>query len=132
MKAEKCHYQSPEVTPVCFLGAFFTSAELQSVRLYPYTNSLHIFVVAAEVIYFLFIVYYMIIQVRPMGSLAESTALSLLLISLTKALRLYLISVVLMLPHQWKFESGTVSVLNNRKAMLYLAGMMLLRKIMRN
>ncbi|XP_061863851.1 polycystin-1-like protein 2 [Colius striatus] len=44
------------------LGAFFTSAELQSVRLYPYTNSLHIFVVAAEVIYFLFIVYYMIVQ----------------------------------------------------------------------
>uniref|UniRef100_A0A8C6K2J0 Uncharacterized protein n=1 Tax=Melopsittacus undulatus TaxID=13146 RepID=A0A8C6K2J0_MELUD len=44
------------------LGAFFTSAELQSVQLYPYTNSLHIFVVAAEVIYFLFIVYYMIIQ----------------------------------------------------------------------
>ncbi|NXV76576.1 PK1L2 protein, partial [Atlantisia rogersi] len=44
------------------LGAFFTSAELQSVRLYPYTNSLHIFVIAAEVIYFLFIVYYMIVQ----------------------------------------------------------------------
>ncbi|NXX17435.1 PK1L2 protein, partial [Podargus strigoides] len=44
------------------LGAFFTSAELQSVRLYPYTNSLHIFVVAAEVIYFLFIVYYMTVQ----------------------------------------------------------------------
>ncbi|KAM4640248.1 polycystin-1-like protein 3 [Amazona ochrocephala] len=44
------------------LGAFFTSAELQSVQLYPYTDSLHIFVVAAEVIYFLFIVYYMIIQ----------------------------------------------------------------------
>uniref|UniRef100_U3JWH1 Polycystin 1 like 2/pseudo n=1 Tax=Ficedula albicollis TaxID=59894 RepID=U3JWH1_FICAL len=44
------------------LGAFFTSAELQSVRLYPYTDSLHIFVVAAEVIYFLFIVYYMTVQ----------------------------------------------------------------------
>lgn len=67
MKAGRCHYQSPEVTSDCFLGAFFTSAELQSVRLYPYTNSLHIFVVAAEVIYFLFIVYYMIIQVRPHG-----------------------------------------------------------------
>ncbi|NXM44562.1 PK1L2 protein, partial [Gymnorhina tibicen] len=51
------------------LGAFFTSAELQSVRLYPYTNSLHIFVVAAEVIYFLFIVYYMIIQGKLMKSL---------------------------------------------------------------
>ncbi|XP_009076467.1 PREDICTED: polycystic kidney disease protein 1-like 2 [Acanthisitta chloris] len=51
------------------LGAFFTSAELQSVRLYPYTNSLHIFVVAAEVIYFLFIVYYMIVQGKLMRSL---------------------------------------------------------------
>ncbi|KAM9183006.1 polycystin-1-like protein 3 [Mergus octosetaceus] len=51
------------------LGAFFTSAELQSVRLYPYTNSLHIFVVAAEVVYFLFIVYYMIVQGKLMKTL---------------------------------------------------------------
>ncbi|NWW80638.1 PK1L2 protein, partial [Climacteris rufus] len=51
------------------LGAFFPSAELQSVRLYPYTNSLHIFVVAAEVIYFLFIVYYMTVQGKLMKSL---------------------------------------------------------------
>ncbi|XP_021264638.1 polycystic kidney disease protein 1-like 2 [Numida meleagris] len=51
------------------LGAFFTSAELQSIRLYPYTNSLHIFVVAAEVIYFLFIVYYMIVQGKLMKAL---------------------------------------------------------------
>ncbi|NXL78960.1 PK1L2 protein, partial [Leptocoma aspasia] len=51
------------------LGAFFTSAELQSVRLYPYTDSLHIFVVAAEVIYFLFLVYYMIIQGKLLKSL---------------------------------------------------------------
>ncbi|NWI88929.1 PK1L2 protein, partial [Pitta sordida] len=51
------------------LGAFFTSAELQSVRLYPYTNSLHIFVVAAEGIYFLFIVYYMAVQGKLMKSL---------------------------------------------------------------
>ncbi|NXF58754.1 PK1L2 protein, partial [Ciccaba nigrolineata] len=51
------------------LGAFFTSAELQSVRLYPYTNSLHIFVIAAEVIYFLFLVYYMIVQGKLMKTL---------------------------------------------------------------
>ncbi|XP_010180489.1 PREDICTED: polycystic kidney disease protein 1-like 2, partial [Mesitornis unicolor] len=51
------------------LGAFFTSAELQSIRLYPYTNSLHIFVVAAEVIYFLFIVYYMTVQGKLMKTL---------------------------------------------------------------
>nr|XP_060644320.1 polycystin-1-like protein 2 [Anolis sagrei ordinatus] len=44
------------------LGAFFTRAELQSVRLYPYTDGLHIFVVAAEVIYFLFVIYYMVGQ----------------------------------------------------------------------
>ncbi|KAM9374082.1 polycystin-1-like protein 3 [Phaethornis superciliosus] len=51
------------------LGAFFTSAELQSVRLYPYTGSLHIFVVAAEIIYFLFVVYYMIVQGKEMKAL---------------------------------------------------------------
>ncbi|KAM6057828.1 polycystin-1-like protein 2 [Chlamydotis macqueenii] len=51
------------------LGAFFTSTELQSVRLYPYTNSLHIFVVAAEVIYFLFLLYYMIVQGKLMKTL---------------------------------------------------------------
>ncbi|NWZ14384.1 PK1L2 protein, partial [Agelaius phoeniceus] len=51
------------------LGAFFTSAELQSVRLYPYTDSLHIFVVAAEIIYFLFIVYYMMVQGKLLQSL---------------------------------------------------------------
>ncbi|NXU58239.1 PK1L2 protein, partial [Turnix velox] len=51
------------------LGAFFTSAELQSIRLYTYTSSLHIFVVAAEVIYFLFIVYYMIVQGKLMKTL---------------------------------------------------------------
>ncbi|NXF29075.1 PK1L2 protein, partial [Nyctibius bracteatus] len=51
------------------LGAFFTRAELQSIRLYPYTSSLHIFVVAAEVIYFLFIVYYMIVQGKLMKTL---------------------------------------------------------------
>ncbi|KAL8195183.1 UNVERIFIED_CONTAM: Polycystic kidney disease protein 1-like 2 [Gekko kuhli] len=47
------------------LGAFFTRAELQSIRLYPYTDGLHIFVVAAEVIYFLFVIYYMVEQSLP-------------------------------------------------------------------
>uniref|UniRef100_A0A8B9P8Q1 Polycystic kidney disease protein 1-like 2 n=1 Tax=Apteryx owenii TaxID=8824 RepID=A0A8B9P8Q1_APTOW len=51
------------------LGAFFTSAELQSIRLYPYTNSLHIFVIAAEVIYFFFLVYYMVVQGKLMKTL---------------------------------------------------------------
>ncbi|ETE72361.1 Polycystic kidney disease protein 1-like 2, partial [Ophiophagus hannah] len=44
------------------LGAFFPRAELQSIRLYPYTDGLHIFVVAAEIIYFLFVIYYMVEQ----------------------------------------------------------------------
>ncbi|KAM9302054.1 polycystin-1-like protein 2 [Gastrophryne carolinensis] len=44
------------------LGTFMTYADLQSIRLYPYTDGLHIFVVAAEVIYFLFVIYYMVIQ----------------------------------------------------------------------
>ncbi|XP_054856225.1 polycystic kidney disease protein 1-like 2 [Eublepharis macularius] len=51
------------------LGAFFTRAELQSVRLYPYTDGLHIFVVAAEVIYFLFVIYYMVEQGKLMRAL---------------------------------------------------------------
>uniref|UniRef100_A0ABM5EUS9 Polycystin-1-like protein 2 n=1 Tax=Pogona vitticeps TaxID=103695 RepID=A0ABM5EUS9_9SAUR len=51
------------------LGAFFPRAELQSIRLYPYTDGLHIFVVAAEVIYFLFIIYYMVGQGKLMRAL---------------------------------------------------------------
>ncbi|XP_063800339.1 polycystin-1-like protein 2 [Pseudophryne corroboree] len=50
------------------LGTFLTHADLQSIRLYPYTDGLHIFVVAAEVIYFLFVIYYMVIQVKLMRS----------------------------------------------------------------
>ncbi|XP_048461921.1 polycystic kidney disease protein 1-like 2 [Rhincodon typus] len=44
------------------VGAFFTHSTLQSIRLYQYTDGLHIFVVAAEVAYFLFLIYYMVIQ----------------------------------------------------------------------
>ncbi|XP_062923193.1 polycystin-1-like protein 2 isoform X2 [Mobula hypostoma] len=44
------------------IGAFFTRADIQSIRLYQYTDELHIFVVAAEVAYFLFLIYYMVIQ----------------------------------------------------------------------
>ncbi|XP_061449764.1 polycystin-1-like protein 2 [Rhineura floridana] len=51
------------------LGALFTRSELQSVRLYPYTDGLHIFVVAAEVIYFLFVIYYMVGQGKLMRAL---------------------------------------------------------------
>ncbi|XP_045071188.1 LOW QUALITY PROTEIN: polycystic kidney disease protein 1-like 2, partial [Coregonus clupeaformis] len=44
------------------VGAFQFRSELQSVRLYQSTGGLHIFVMASEVIYFLFILYYMFVQ----------------------------------------------------------------------
>ncbi|XP_071256344.1 polycystin-1-like protein 2 [Salvelinus alpinus] len=44
------------------VGAFQFRSELQSVRLYQSTGGLHIFVMASEVIYFLFILYYMYVQ----------------------------------------------------------------------
>nr|XP_046204229.1 polycystic kidney disease protein 1-like 2 [Oncorhynchus gorbuscha] len=44
------------------VGAFQFRSELQSVRLYQSTGGLHIFVMASEVIYFLFIFYYMYVQ----------------------------------------------------------------------
>uniref|UniRef100_H2LTS2 Polycystic kidney disease 1 like 2a n=1 Tax=Oryzias latipes TaxID=8090 RepID=H2LTS2_ORYLA len=42
--------------------AFQFRSELQSVRLYQSTGGLHIFVMASEVVYFLFIIYYMFVQ----------------------------------------------------------------------
>ncbi|XP_051024689.1 polycystic kidney disease protein 1-like 2 isoform X2 [Acomys russatus] len=44
------------------LGTFFSHAALQSLRLYPFTDGWHPFVVAAELIYFLFLFYYMVVQ----------------------------------------------------------------------
>ncbi|KAM5297461.1 LOW QUALITY PROTEIN: polycystin-1-like protein 2 [Glossophaga mutica] len=44
------------------LGTFFAHLDLQSLHLYPFTDGWHPFVVAAEVIYFLFLLYYMIVQ----------------------------------------------------------------------
>ncbi|XP_034536196.1 polycystic kidney disease protein 1-like 2 [Notolabrus celidotus] len=44
------------------IGAFQFRSELQNVRLYPATGGLHIFVMASEVIYFLFVIYYMFVQ----------------------------------------------------------------------
>eukprot|EP00066_Takifugu_rubripes_P019390 XP_011608656.1 PREDICTED: polycystic kidney disease protein 1-like 3 [Takifugu rubripes] len=43
-------------------GAFQFRTELQNVRLYQSTGGLHIFVMASEAIYFLFIFYYMVVQ----------------------------------------------------------------------
>ncbi|TKS67505.1 Polycystic kidney disease protein 1-like 2 PC1-like 2 protein [Collichthys lucidus] len=44
------------------VGAFQFSSDLQSVRLYPSTGGLYIFVMIAEIIYLLFILYYMFLQ----------------------------------------------------------------------
>ncbi|XP_076989221.1 polycystin-1-like protein 2 isoform X2 [Tamandua tetradactyla] len=44
------------------LGTFFLHTDLQSLRLYPFTDGWHPFVVAAEVVYFLFLLYYMVVQ----------------------------------------------------------------------
>ncbi|XP_078114747.1 polycystin-1-like protein 2 [Sander vitreus] len=44
------------------IGAFQFRSELQGVRLYQSTGGLHIFVMASEAIYFLFIIYYMFVQ----------------------------------------------------------------------
>ncbi|XP_028980855.2 polycystic kidney disease protein 1-like 2 [Esox lucius] len=44
------------------VGAFQFRSDLQSVRLYQSTGGLHSFVMASEVIYFLFILYYMYVQ----------------------------------------------------------------------
>ncbi|XP_078722759.1 polycystin-1-like protein 3 [Lampetra fluviatilis] len=46
------------------LGGFLPWVELHSLRLYQYTGSLHIFVMMAEIIYYLFIIYYMVVQVK--------------------------------------------------------------------
>lgn len=49
---------------VGFTGAFQFSSELHSVRLYNSGDGLYIFVEAAQIIYLLFILYYMFLQVK--------------------------------------------------------------------
>lgn len=46
-----------------FIGAFQFHTELHSVRLYQSTGGFHIFVMAIEIIYLLFILHYMFLQV---------------------------------------------------------------------
>lgn len=58
-------YENHLICHTVFLtGAFQFCSELQTVRLYQSTGGLHIFVVASEIIYFLFIIYYMFVQVH--------------------------------------------------------------------
>ncbi|XP_021075889.1 polycystic kidney disease protein 1-like 2 [Mus pahari] len=56
------------------LGTFFSHVTLQSLRLYPFTDGWHPFVVAAELTYFLFLFYYMVVQVRGGISFSETAA----------------------------------------------------------
>ncbi|XP_006888947.1 PREDICTED: polycystic kidney disease protein 1-like 2 [Elephantulus edwardii] len=44
------------------MGTFFTLVDVRSLRLYPFTDGWHPFVVAAEVLYFFFLLYYMVVQ----------------------------------------------------------------------
>lgn len=54
---------------VCQPGAFQFHSQLQSVRLYQSTGGLYIFVMASEIIYFLFVIYYMFVQVNSFTAL---------------------------------------------------------------
>ncbi|XP_014843096.1 PREDICTED: polycystic kidney disease protein 1-like 2 isoform X1 [Poecilia mexicana] len=49
-------------------GAFQFRSELHSVRLYQSTGGLHVFVMASEIAYFVFIIYYMFVQGKLMRS----------------------------------------------------------------
>lgn len=53
-----------EQNTLCFAGTFFGHAHLQSLRLYPFTDGWHPFVAAAEIVYLLFLLCYMVVQVR--------------------------------------------------------------------
>lgn len=53
-----------KITPVGFIGAFQFSSELHSVRLYQSAGGFHVFVMVAEIMYMLFILYYMFLQVN--------------------------------------------------------------------
>lgn len=53
------------------IGAFQFVSDLQTVRLYHSTGGLHIFVMAAEIIYMMLILYYMFVQVSKLIANAQ-------------------------------------------------------------
>ncbi|CAF91610.1 unnamed protein product, partial [Tetraodon nigroviridis] len=53
------------------VGAFQFTSDLQTVRLYQSTDGLHVFVMAAEIIYMIFILYYMFVQLSSYRTLAR-------------------------------------------------------------
>uniref|UniRef100_A0A3B5LZZ0 Polycystic kidney disease 1 like 2a n=1 Tax=Xiphophorus couchianus TaxID=32473 RepID=A0A3B5LZZ0_9TELE len=64
-----------ELRLLCFYldpGAFQFRSELHGVRLYQSTGGLHVFVMASEIAYFLFIIYYMFVQGKLMRSQKSS------------------------------------------------------------
>lgn len=53
-----------KIVPLVFIGAFQFTSELHSVRLYQSPGGLYFLVMVAEIVYLLFIVYYMFLQVH--------------------------------------------------------------------
>ncbi len=60
---ESCCFCLHEIVPAD-LGAFQFNSDLQSIQLYRAPGGLYIVVMAAEIIYLLFILYYMFLQVK--------------------------------------------------------------------
>lgn len=52
-----------KTVPADVVGAFQFASDLQTVRLFQSTNGLYSFVMVAEIIYMIFILYYMFVQV---------------------------------------------------------------------
>lgn len=75
----------------CFTGAFQYRSDLQSVRLYQSTSGFHIFMMASEATYFLFILYYMFQQV----SLLTSKRSIIMLFKIKYRIRMRRISCIL-------------------------------------
>lgn len=55
--------QLRKTVPANVAGAFQFISDLQTVRLYQSAGDLHVFVMAAEIMYMIFILYYMFVQV---------------------------------------------------------------------
>lgn len=79
----------------CSSGAFQYRSDLQSVRLYQSTGGFHIFMIASEAIYFLFILYYMFQQVSPL-----TWKLSMIMLALQKNQKMWTGEVCLFLTGQ--------------------------------
>lgn len=71
------YHESTKTVPADVVGAFQFVGTLQTVRLYQSTGGLHVFVMAAEIIYMIFILYYMFVQVSRLAENGFSSLASL-------------------------------------------------------